>query len=455
MTPSPRRIALVCMTPATDTNELPNVRLPSYGIRRILAALVADPELQDAKIALIDAERDDVDAYVEAIESFEPDLIGMSVYVWSTPCLVEVARRVKRRRPDCTIVFGGPSARKAVFDLPPYAGTHAYLDAVVSSEGEVTFREIAHLPRLSRAALRTVGGLDLPAAEGWVSTGPRTPLGRLDDIASPFQLGIMPGESIAYLETYRGCPFSCTFCEWGASDASKAVFSTEYLVRELDAFGRHGSPAMFLLDAGLNLNAKGFRNLRDAEAQVGYLRSAGFWCELYPSHLKDEHLEFLSRTRASYLGVGLQSLDPEVLKGLERHYERERFEAVVPQLCRVANVEIQIIFGLPGDSPEGFRRTLAFARSFPATVRAYHCLVLPDALMTRGRPEWNIGFDPVTLAMISCAGWSADQLRETRAYVTEEARAAGGSSGDYWFHFPRQETASRGRQPPEGSCSGG
>src|SRR5258708_6112263 len=118
MARSNRRIALVCMTPETDTNELPGVRLPSYGVHRILAAA---PGLRAGRVALIDGGRPDGEAYVEAILSVEPDLVGMSAYVWSTPCLVEVARRVKRRRPGCTIVFGGPSARTALFDLPPYA----------------------------------------------------------------------------------------------------------------------------------------------------------------------------------------------------------------------------------------------------------------------------------------------------------------------------------------------
>lgn len=97
---SARRIALVCMTPASDANEHGDMELPSYGVRRILAALMADPALADPQVALIDVERADADAYVRAIEEFEPDLVGMSVYVWSTPCLVEVARRLKAKRPD-------------------------------------------------------------------------------------------------------------------------------------------------------------------------------------------------------------------------------------------------------------------------------------------------------------------------------------------------------------------
>jgi radical SAM superfamily enzyme YgiQ (UPF0313 family) len=435
---SAKRIALVCMTPEPDTNELGHLDLPSYGIRRILASVVADPELASAKIALVDHKRADVEAYVETLAAFDPDLIGFSIYVWSTPCLVEVARRIKQRRPQCTIVFGGPSARTPLFDLPPYANAQSYLDAVVSTEGEAVFREIARLPELTRAALRSVPGLHLPASGVWMQTGHRAPTQDLDAIASPFQLGLMPANSVAYLETYRGCPLSCRFCEWGASETSKAVFSTDYIARELEAFARQGSPSVFLLDAGLNLNAKGFRNLLAAESRVGFLKSSLFWAEIYPTHIQEEHLEFLSKVGTSYLGVGLQSLDPAVLKLHDRPFDRTRFEKALHLLTGVTTAELQIIFGLPGDTPEGFRRTLEYARSFPVTVRAYHCLVLPDALMSRGRPGWDMRYDPVNLAMESCLGWSEEDILTMRAELDSATEASGGKAGKYWWSFPRR-----------------
>jgi radical SAM superfamily enzyme YgiQ (UPF0313 family) len=433
-----RRIALVCMTPQPDTDELGHLDLPSYGIRRILAAVVGDPALADAKVALIDFRRADIDAYVDALNLFEPDLIGISVYVWSMACLVEVARRIKALRPGCTIIFGGPSARTPVFDMPRYAPAQAYVDALVTTEGEAIFREIARLPELSRAALRSVPGLHLPASGVWLQTGHRPPTENLDEIASPFQLGLMPKGSVAYLETYRGCPLSCRFCEWGASETSKAVFSADYIARELEAFARHGSPSVFLLDAGLNLNPRGFRNLLEAEGRTGFLRSTLFWAEIYPTHIKDEHLEFLSRVGTSYLGVGLQSLDPKVLKLHDRPFHRERFEAAMARLMQVTTLELQIIFGLPGDTPEGFRRTLEYARSFPVAVRAYHCLVLPDALMSRGLPDWAMRYEPDHLAMTSCLGWSEEDIEAMRAELDAGIAASGGKAGKYWWSFPRR-----------------
>ena len=84
----------------------------------------------------------------------------------------------------------------------------------------------------------------------------------------------------------------------------------------------------------------------------------------------------------------MQSMDQAVLKLHQRPSDSPRFEQAVRDLAAVTNIELQIIFGLPGDTPEGFRRTLDYALSLPASVRAYHCLVLPDALMTRGLPDW-------------------------------------------------------------------
>ena len=436
-----RRIALACLTPALDTDELGPLQMPSYGIRRIQAAVFDDPLCPGHVVRLIDVGRADVAAYVEAILAFGPDVLGLSIYVWSTECLVAVAREVKRRRPSCLIVFGGPSARSAVFDLPFYHHAATYLDAVVEGDGEVIFRDICRLDPLTRAGLLGVRGVTLPAGATWLRTPPALALDDPGALPSPFQLGLMPRDAVAYLETFRGCPLSCRFCEWGIDRGKGAVFDTAAIVAELRVFERNKAPAVFLLDAGLNLNAKAFRNLAEAAAETGALRNTLFWAEIYPSSIRDEHLRFLQDIGPAYLGVGLQSRDPEVLRLHQRAGAGPRFEEAVRKLAAVTEIELQVIFGLPGDTPDGFWRTLDYALSMPASVRAYHALVLPDALMTRGLPGWDMVFDPRTLAMQSCLGWTADDLLRTRAELTRRTTATAGHSGEFWWSFPARHKA--------------
>jgi radical SAM superfamily enzyme YgiQ (UPF0313 family) len=254
----------------------------------------------------------------------------------------------------------------------------------------------------------------------------------------------MQAGDVAYLESYRGCPLSCRFCEWGNSSKTKAVFSADYLAREMQAFERLKSPAVFLLDAGLNLNLQGFRNLREANRRTGFLGRALFWAEIYPSVIRDEHMDFLHEVGPAYLGVGMQSRDPAVLALHNRPSDSVRFERAVHELAGVTKIELQIIMGLPGDTPEGFRRTLDYALSLPADgVRAYHCLVLPDALMTRGLPDWEMRYNPFDLSMISCLGWSADEIQSMRRELDARSRSQGGKVGRYWWSFPRQPPVRR------------
>ena len=172
---------------------------------------------------------------------------------------------------------------------------------------------------------------------------------------------------------------------------------------------------------------------------MGFLeRSEGIWAEIYPTNVREEHLEFLDKVGVSYLGIGLQSLDPKVLKDQDRPFKQDHFEEAVRKLAQVAYCEIQIIMGLPGDTPEGFLRTLEFARALPAGVRAYHCLVLPDALLTRSKPEWNIQFEPTKMAMTSCLGWQQEDFARMRAYNDDETRRVGGTAGEFWWFFPAQ-----------------
>jgi radical SAM superfamily enzyme YgiQ (UPF0313 family) len=450
-----RRVALVCMTPGMDGSEA-RIPMPSYGIRRIQAAVVADPALADVDVRMFDHPTADEELFVQQLEEFDPHIVGFSIYVWSQVLFVNVARRIKKAKPSRLVIFGGPSARTQLLDLPPYRGAAEYLDGVVSREGELIFRSIVGMETLDAAGLTSIGGLDVPRGDGWLCTGAAPVLARLDDVPSPFQLGLMEAGKVGYLETFRGCPMSCAFCEWGVADRASVVFSEEYLVRELEAMRRTGVSVIFSVDAGINLNARAFKNLAAAERRVGFIRDLkGFSIELYPSYLNDFQVEFLKETGPTYVGIGVQSLADDVLDGMNRPFKEKNLVSVLETLQQVATVDVQIIFGLPGDNPAQFKRTLERAMKLPCTaLRVYHCLVLPDALMTRSKPEWNVRFDPYTLGMTSCLGWSEQDILDTRAYLESfAAKYEGVRGGDFWWTIPLSPALGAGR-PRVGNVHG-
>jgi radical SAM superfamily enzyme YgiQ (UPF0313 family) len=423
-----RRIAILAVNPWNYGGLLQPF---SYAAFRVQAALAVDPRLAGVEIRVIEGRDFSARRWVDELESFDPDVIGASAYVWSLPAFLPLLRHVKRNRPDVCTVLGGPSARIEMLAHAPFRDAVEYVDALVISGDETALADIAARWPCERAALEAVPGIAIADGAGFRPTrGARLQVPP-DQRASPFQLGIAPPSLSGHLQTFTGCPMSCTFCAWGAESASDGAYSETYIAAELDALRRAGVQSVLSVDAGLNLHRGAFANLEAAERRVGLLRDLPYYVEVYPAQLNDAMLEFLSRTRAE-IGIGLQSFNSETLTLSKRRCRLDRFEHVLEQLQRVATTTLEMILGLPGDTPQSFRATLERALAIGVGVRVYYCLVLPDALMTRAPESFQLRYDPVTLEIRSCMTWSEDDLRREIDALCAMVAARGGLALDQW-----------------------
>jgi len=429
---SGRRVALVACYPLRDA-AMPQQFISNHGMRMVEASLRA-AQIDDLELKVWDLVHASVRPLVEQLIDFDPDVVGFSSYLWSFPFFVEVARRIKADDPARCIVFGGPSARPSMLSLEPFVDAKQWIDALAINEGEDTFVAIVGMRDRNREALAKVPGLALSSNDGWEHTPPR-PLSALNDLPSPYQMDLVPKGGIGVLQTYRGCPFTCSFCEWGTLESPKRAWEVESLCREFDALARNEVGGTLLVDAGLNLNEHAFRNLRAASETTGFYRDRFIICEVYPAKVTDAHIDFLASVGRPLVGMGLQSFDHEVLEHVERTYDEARFEQTLQGIGSVASVALEIILGLPGDSPENFRRTFARARSLPCALRVYHCCVLPSALMVRAPDSYRLDYDPVSLKMRSCLGWSREELQREVDFITRQAEIDHGDTGQYFWVF--------------------
>ena len=436
-----RRVALLARYPDPDPS-MPQ-RIPNLGMRMVEA------HLRQSGLPGLDVRAWDLEPLAATPESvaaevmrFDPDVVGFSAFLWSLPFFLDVAALLRADDPRRVIVFGGPSARPVMIDLPPHDRLRHCIDALVISEGEETFRDIIALPERSGARLLTLPGIAVHNGAAWQESAAR-PLADLNILASPYRMGLIHSGGLGIMQTYRGCPFTCAFCEWGVMESPKRVRDIEGIAEEFNGMARLGLRALLLADAGLNLNRNAFQNLRAAQDATGFLSRRGLICEIYPAKVQDEHLAFLRQIGNAYVGVGLQSFDSKVLAHVDRKYDEARFEQTLQNIAEVAYVTIEIILGLPGDSPDRFRLNFERARALPCGLRVYHCVVLPSGLMVRSPPEHALDFDPVTLKMLSCLGWTAQALEAETAFLSREAAASGGASGRFFWNFPPPQTAAR------------
>jgi len=379
----------------------------SYAARKLEASVRGAPDLSDIETKVIDLKSDEPEPFVEAIREFRPTLVAASTYIWSVGTFFEVARRVKEWDPSIRFVLGGPAARTSVMTLPPYRPMLRYVDAVATGEGEEVIRQLAR--DASPSGLANTPGLALPHALGLRSTA-TAERPELDAYPSPYQLGTAPLHHTGFIETFRGCPISCAFCQWG-EQRSDRVYSRDYLASHLRGMVEARVRNVFFTDAAFNLSARAFRNLMDAEREVGALAKFEVHGHLYPTHLKDEHLEFLAAVGKAQVAIGVQTFDTEVLRKLGRPFDLVRFERVLRDLRGRIPIDVELIYGLPGDNPESFRRTLEKTMDLADTIRVFYPMVLPDALLERTE-EYGIKFDPKTFILEECNGWTARELRE-------------------------------------------
>ncbi len=429
-----RRVALLARYPERD-RAMPQF-IPNHGLYMVEASLRA-ARLPGVEIRVWDLEGGSLERVAAEVLAYDPDVVGCSTYLWSFPFFVALARILKEDDPARLVVFGGPCARPSMFALGPWRPAREWIDTLVINEGELCFAEIVADAERSVTSLARIAGLALPAEGRWHET-PERPLGDLDELASPYALGLVPGSAggLGVLQTYRGCPFTCSFCEWGTMESPRRVRSVEGLCDEFSGIARTGVPGALLVDAGLNLNARAFQNLRAAADKSGFLRERHLICEVYPAKVKREHIEFLAAAYKPLVGIGLQSFDNKVLAHVERSYDEAKFEDTLAALKSVAGVAIEIILGLPGDTPENFRASFERARGLDCALRVYHCVVLPSALMVRAPAHYAMDYDQVTLKMRSCLGWPAQALAAAVRFVDEAASREGGRRGEFLWTFP-------------------
>ena len=153
------------------------------------------PEIQTELLEFVI--RDDLQRITDQIAALQPDLIGLSVYIWNAEQTKRWIRLLQQALPQVRILIGGP---EPTYDPQPWL--QLGIEAVLRGEGERTFWE---------AVLRKpeVDGLICNDYVSPVSYA-RTDLAWLETLPSPYWLQ-MDRPSMAhrylYLETSRGCPY--------------------------------------------------------------------------------------------------------------------------------------------------------------------------------------------------------------------------------------------------------
>lgn len=398
-----------------------------YAVGCIRAYCAADPLIASAyRFRKLIYWRKPVDQLVRDLE--EPFIVLFSCSVWNLEYNKTAAAAVKARFPDCLIVFGGHSvsADGALLEQLPF------VDFLIHRFGEEptagVLRALAGEGRIADVANISYRGADGAAlTTAWA---PQTGT----DYPSPYLTGVFDDlleddvSFSALMETNRGCPNNCSFCDWSSLKAKVRLFPMERVKAEIDWFVGHGIEFIYCVDANFCLFS------RDADIvdyivackkQYGYPKIFRvFFTKNKFDFVFDIGSKLVDNGLDKAMTVSFQSMNPEVLENIgRRNISTEDFRKLMLRYNeRRISTYSELIIGLPGETRESFCAGLCamLENGQHFGINAYPCEILPNSEMGQ---KWYVEKYQIKTTRIpfrvihSTLDAQEDDIREYGEYV--------------------------------------
>jgi radical SAM superfamily enzyme YgiQ (UPF0313 family) len=295
------------------------------------------------------------------LENFRPQIVGLTAVTMTFDVAMSVIRDVKKIEPSIVTVMGGPHVTFCASDT---LKEHSALDFIVLGEGERTMVELSRALENNHDLDRVVG-IAFRNGSKICRTPPREPIEDLDLLPDPAR-GLLPlgryralGMPIS-MTTSRGCPFKCIFCVGRKMVGARVRYrSAGKVVDEMEY-----------------LNTLGFHqiNLADDLFTANKTHCLAVCGEIVKRQLKlswtsfarvdtvsPEILSGMKAAGCSAVSFGVESGNTQILKTIKKGITREQVVEAV-NMCRGAGITpyASFILGLPGETPQTIRETMAF-----------------------------------------------------------------------------------------------
>ncbi len=331
--------------------------------------------------------RSNIGAIVSGMQ--DPFMVLFSCSVWNTQFNLALARAVKEAFPSCYITFGGHH----VSSDDSYLETYPFLDFMTHREGEEsTAMLLEHLA--TGADLSDIPNISYRDADGQIVTTQYVPQTGTD-YPSPYLTGVFDDilqDDIDFsilLETNRGCPNACAYCDWGTLKSKVRLFPLERVFAEIDWVVQHKIDFIYCTDANFCLFG---RDNRIVDYIIGCNQAYGFPKFFHVNFTKNRQ-EFVFDVSSKMVRCGLakaqtialQSMCPEALKNVgRRNISVEHYQYLLQQFAQnnIATYS-ELILGLPGETYdsfcEGICALLENGQHF--AINVYPCELLPNSEM--------------------------------------------------------------------------
>ncbi len=375
----------------------------ALGTAMIKATIDSTSELKDLlNVSCFDYYLDQsVDIIADSILQRKPDAVGFSTYLWNTAHVMKIAGIIKDRSPEIHLFAGGAEASSS----PEKLINSGFFDFVIKGEGE-----LATVEAISRIFKNE-------PLEQYIFS---IPVPDLNELPSPFLNGTVKLENNGGVlwELSRGCPFKCDFCFESRGVSDVRTFSLDRIKAELELFEKHNISQVFVLDPTFNKNRERAKKILKMIAQTA--PEIHFTFEVRTEFL-DREMAKLFKSVNCGLQIGLQSSDPAVLSNVNRFINPSNFKEKI-KILNSENIVfgLDLIYGLPGDTLAGFKKSIDFAVSLqPNNLDIFPLAIFPGTVIHEKAESFGINFSQsAPYTVISTPSFSKEDV-EASAVITD------------------------------------
>ncbi|WP_066066048.1 B12-binding domain-containing radical SAM protein [Neobacillus soli] len=302
--------------------------------------------------------KDPVMNIVSDLYQQKPTVIGFSCYIWNIEETLKVVNMLKKIDPSILIVLGGPEVS---YDTTEWMNKYPDVDFIVLGEGEQTFKQL--LTEIERSHnYRNVHGIAYRHNGEVLLTAQMNKLD-LKELPSPYRFSedhAHLGKRVTYIETSRGCPFSCQFC-LSSIEVGVRYFDREKIKEDIRYLMANGAKTIKFVDRTFNISRsyalEMFRFLIDE-----HLPGTVFQFEITADIMRPEVIEFLNQEAPKGLfrfEIGVQSTNDFTNELVMRKQNFSKLTRTVTLVKEGGKIDqhLDLIAGLPEEDYSSFRKT--------------------------------------------------------------------------------------------------
>lgn len=322
-----------------------------------------------------------------------PCIAAFSNYMWNVSFNLKLAAYLKEQNAETIVIFGGHQ----INERDHYLEQYPFIDYLIFGEGEIAFSKL----------LRSIAGLERPEEinnisfrkDGEVVVTKRGIVQEdINSFPSPYLSGIFDkivseneqDRFAAVIETSRGCPYHCSYCDWGDYNNTVRTFRTERVLQEIEWLGKHAIAYFVIADANFGLFPEDeaiIDKIIETKNRYGYPKG------LTVAFMKNSTERIFRMNKKLYENslsrgatLSMQTLSADALINI--HRENIPISRFV-ELMKLYNENhipayTELILGLPGETYDSFCDGINFLieNGQHNFIHVFLCELLPNAEMS-------------------------------------------------------------------------